>query len=126
MDRKVLSLLGLAAKARGVTSGEMMTEKAVRSGRAFLVLVSAEASENTRKKFSDLCGFYAVPFRICGTMRELGNCIGKEFRASVAVMNEGLAGSILKKLEEDLSGEEPEYREEFRDREESEYREEPE
>ena len=46
MDR-VLSMLGIAAKSGNVVSGEFSTEKAVKSGNAFLVIVSDEASENT-------------------------------------------------------------------------------
>ena len=44
---KVLSMLGIAAKSGNVVSGEFSTEKAVKSGQAYLVIVSSEASENT-------------------------------------------------------------------------------
>ena len=40
---KVLSMLGIAAKAGGVASGEFSTEKAVKDGRAWLVIVASEA-----------------------------------------------------------------------------------
>ena len=52
--RKELSLLGLAAKAGKVVSGEFATENAVKSGKAFLVLTAEDASNNTRKKFNDM------------------------------------------------------------------------
>ena len=45
---RVFGLLGLAAKAGKVQSGEFSTEKSVKSGRAYLVIVSEEASENTK------------------------------------------------------------------------------
>ena len=47
--QKVLNLIGLATKAGKTASGEFMTEKSVKSGKAFLVIVSEEASDNTRK-----------------------------------------------------------------------------
>ena len=56
--RKELSLLGLAAKAGKVVSGEFATENAVKSGKAFLVLTAEDASNNTRKKFNDMCTYY--------------------------------------------------------------------
>ena len=59
--RKELSLLGLAAKAGKVVSGEFATENAVKSGKAFLVLTAEDASNNTRKKFNDMCTYYEVP-----------------------------------------------------------------
>ena len=51
---RVFGLLGLAAKAGKVQSGEFSTEKSVKSGRAYLVIVSEEASENTKKKFRNM------------------------------------------------------------------------
>ena len=48
---KVLSLLGLAARGRNLVSGEFSTEKAVKEGKAALVIVSTDASDNTKKLF---------------------------------------------------------------------------
>ena len=47
--KKVLNLLGLATRAGKTASGEFMTEKAIKSGKAYLVIVSEEASDNTKK-----------------------------------------------------------------------------
>ena len=96
---RILSLLGLAIKSGNLVSGEFMTEKAVKGRKAHLVIVSEEASDNTKKKFSNMCSFYEVPLYFYETMEELGHCIGKTFRASLAVTNEGLAKSIISKLE---------------------------
>ena len=83
---KELSLLGLAAKAGRVVSGEFATEKAVKAGKARLVLVAGDASDNSRKKFSDMCAYYKVPVYFVGTKEELGGAIGKDYRASLGVM----------------------------------------
>ena len=96
---RILSLLGLAIKSGNLVSGEFMTEKAVKGRKAHLVIVSEEASDNTKKKFSNMCSFYEVPLYFYETMEELGHCIGKTFRASLAVTSEGLAKSIISKLE---------------------------
>ena len=60
-QNKALSLLGLATKAGKVASGEFCTEKEVKSGRAALVIVAGDASENTKKRFRNMCSFYKVP-----------------------------------------------------------------
>ena len=99
MNNKILSLLGLATRSGNLVSGEYMTEKAVKGGREFLVIVSSEASENTKKKFTNMCSFYKVPLYFYGAMEELGHCMGKAFRASVAVTDEGFAKGIREKLE---------------------------
>lgn len=79
-------------------SGEFSTEKAVKTGAACVVLVSEEASENTRKKFQNMCTFYEVPLYFYGTKLELGAAMGKEFRASLAVTDPGLSDAIIKEL----------------------------
>ena len=92
---KVLSLIGLAMKAGRCASGEMMTESETKSGRAHLVIIASDASENTKKKFRDMCKFYKVPDK-----DTLGHAMGKEFRASLAILDEGFADGILKELKD--------------------------
>ena len=96
-NNKVLSLLGLATKA--VASGEFSTEKSVKSGRGFLVLVADDASQNTKKKFQNMCDFYEVPIYFIADKEELGKFCGKEFRASLAVQDENFAKAMLKELQ---------------------------
>ena len=98
--KKVLSMLGLAARSRNVASGGFATENAVKSGKAYLVIVSEDASDNTKKKFRNMCDFYEVPFYQFGEMEMLGHSIGKQERTSLAVLNEGFADSIQKHLED--------------------------
>ena len=95
---RILSMLGLAAKAGRIASGEFSTEKAVESGNAFLVVVSEEASENTKKMFRNMCSFYQVPMYLYASKEALGNAIGKQLRASLAVQDEGFAKSLEEKL----------------------------
>lgn len=96
----VLSLVGIAKKANKVASGEYQTETAVKSGTASLVIISSEASGNTRKKFQNMCTFYQVPAYLYGTRQELGAASGGQYRAVIAVRDPGLAKAIEKKLAE--------------------------
>lgn len=100
----VLPLIGIAKKAGKIAAGEFQTENAVKSGKASLVIISAEASDNTKKKFRNMCTFYDVPVYFYGGKVELGAAIGCEFRASLAVLDEGLSRSIEKKLQMELDG----------------------
>ncbi|MCI8418539.1 MAG: 50S ribosomal protein L7ae [Lachnospiraceae bacterium] len=95
---KVLSLIGLATKAGRVVSGEFSTEKAVKAGRASLVLVSEAASENTKKMFRNMCTYYAVPLYFYGEKEELGRATGKEERTSLALLDNGFAKAVEKQL----------------------------
>ena len=98
MVDRVLSMLGIAAKSGNVVSGEFSTEKAVKTGAAWLVIVSEEASENTKKHFTDMTDFYEVPLYFYGDKESLGGAIGKEFRASLAIVDENLAKAVESKL----------------------------
>ncbi len=98
-QNKALSLLSLAARGRNLVSGEYSVENAVKAGKAFLVVVGTDASNNTKKMFTNMCDFYEVPLFQFGTRETLGHAIGKEFRASLAVTDEGLAKAIIKQLE---------------------------
>ena len=95
---KALSMISLATKAGKTVSGEFCTEKEVKSGLAALVLVATDASENTKKKFQNMCDFYEVPIYFYGDKDTLGHAMGKQFRASLAILDEGFAKGILKEL----------------------------
>ena len=91
---KVLALIGLAMKAGKCVSGETMTESETKSGKAKFVIVAGDASENTKKKFGDMCKFY----KVYGDKDTLGHAMGKEFRASLAILDEGFADGIQREL----------------------------
>lgn len=100
-QNKALSLVSLATKAGKTVSGEFATEKAVKDFSAELVLVAEDASDNTKKKFKNMCDFYEVPVYFYGDKDTLGHAMGKEFRASLAVTDEGFAKGIRKHLDAD-------------------------
>ena len=96
---KALSLVSLATKAGKTASGEFCTEKEVKTGMAELVIVAEDASDNTKKKFKNMCNFYEVPIYFYGDKDTLGHAMGKEFRATLAVTDAGFAEGIRKHLD---------------------------
>ncbi len=100
---RVLSMIGLAMKAGKLVSGEYMTEKTVKTGKAYLVIIAEDASANTKKDFSDSCSYYQVPIVIYGTKEDLGHAMGKQIRASLAITDEGFAKEIMKKVELEIN-----------------------
>lgn len=93
----ILSLLSLAQKAGKIASGEFATEKAVKTGKAYLVIVSTDASDNTKNKIRNMTDYYQVPMTIYGMKEELGRCIGKGERSMIAVLDSGFAKAVEKK-----------------------------
>lgn len=96
---KVLSLISLATKAGKTVSGEFSTEKEVKANRAAAVIVAKDASDNTKKKFKNMCDFYRVPIYFYADKDTLGHAMGKEFRASLAVLDAGFAKGMKKAMD---------------------------
>lgn len=97
-NNKLLSLIGLAKRARKVVSGEFSTERSIKSGKSHMVIVSEEASDNTKKMFTNMCTHYKVPIYLFGTKEELGHAMGQEFRASLSVEDAGFAKSMAERM----------------------------
>jgi ribosomal protein L7Ae-like RNA K-turn-binding protein len=93
-------MIGLAAKAGKVVSGEFSVETAVKKGKAFLVICARDASDASKKSYRDACRYYDVPLCEYGTKESLGKFSGKEYRSAAAVTDEGFAKAIMKLLDQ--------------------------
>lgn len=92
---KVLAMIGMAKRAGKVTTGAPLCEKAVRSGRAKLVIIAEDISKNGKKAMTDCCKHYRVPWIQYATKSSLGEFTGAEERAVAAISDEGLAKAVL-------------------------------
>ena len=93
MNNKTMGLLGLAARARKVSSGEGVLTS-IQNGSAKLVLIASDASENTKKKYVDKCTYYNVEFDFVETSAELNQAMGTFNRKVIAVADEGFAKNL--------------------------------
>ena len=97
--KKALSYLSLSRRAGLAAAGTFAAEKALKEKKAFLLILSADISENSRKHFEDMCNYRGVPY-ITGPDREtLGRSVGAAARTVIAVLSEGLAEQIRKSME---------------------------
>jgi ribosomal protein L7Ae-like RNA K-turn-binding protein len=96
MNNKFLSLLSLSQRAGKLVSGEFSCERALQKEEAFLVIVSEDASDNTKKKFVNKSFFYEIPCFVYGDREEMSNAIGKQNRTSMVIIDVNFA----KQLEE--------------------------
>ena len=100
MDR-VLNLIGLAQKAGRLAVGEEPTGAAARARDARLILVAADAAENSVRRvrhFAD--AGQCLWCRIGADKDALGRAVGRSSCAMLAVMDVGFAEAIAKKLAE--------------------------
>ncbi len=104
-SNKVYSLIGLSMRAGKVKSGEFAVLEAIRKKTAKLVIVTEDASDNTKKQFGDKCKYYEIPMIFFGDKESLGHAIGKDVRTSLAITDFGLSESLRKNLlVEELDG----------------------
>lgn len=101
---KLLNLLGLAMRARKLSTGEELVLNDVRSKRAKLVIISTDASNNTMKNVSNKCQSYQVALEQVCTRYELGFALGKDERVTIGVLDAGFAKS-MKALIRDINEE---------------------
>lgn len=99
MNDRIYSFLGLATKAGKVVSGDETCERAIKSGKVFLIIISEDASKNTSEKFSRLCNGNQLEIRSFGEKELLGRYIGKVIRSVVAITDEGFAKRLIEMLD---------------------------
>jgi len=101
----VLSLLGMAVRARRAVKGSDNTLKAIQSGQATLVLLAHDAGPNITKKMRDKCSFYHIPLVATFCRVELGHACGRDESVVVAVTDPGFATKMLEYVGEHIGGE---------------------
>ena len=106
-EEKLLSTLGLCARARKLVMGTPMVCEAMRDKKTpvIAVLEASDTSEGTHKKLSDKCGFYGVPlYRIAADTARLGRAVGKTGAvAAVGVTDENLYKALERHLPKEAS-----------------------
>ena len=104
-DKSILSLISLCVRAGLLKAGEEKCEKALRKGETKLVIISRDASGNTKKKFTNKARYYNVPVVIYGMKHELGKLTGAGVSASLCVTDHNLGGKIKNAIEHFECGE---------------------
>ena len=91
-ETKLFNSLGLCRRAGKCQSGEFAAERAVRAGKARLILLEETASENTKARFETLCAGRKIPLKL---VPEVGRAIGKDGHVVMAVTDMQFANMIL-------------------------------
>ena len=94
MSSKFQGMLGLAMRAGKLAVGEGKAEEAIRSGKAFLLILSTDASDNTEKKFLNMANSHKLPVVRSCDRDTLGKILGREFAVIVAVTDLGFAKQL--------------------------------
>ena len=101
-EQRIINLLSMAQKAGRIVSGAFAVEQAVKKKQAVLVLLAEDAAEESKKKFTTLADKFAIPYADCLDRETLGRCLGKDFRAVAALLDDGFAKKLRQLMEESL------------------------
>lgn len=97
MNDNATSLLGLAVRARKISSGEMVLTS-IRNQQAKLVIIAGDASDNTKKRYIDKCTYYNVPYVWIENSVILSQAIGQNNRMAIAINDKGFADKLYSYL----------------------------
>ncbi len=99
--KRLLTTLGLCAKARKLIYGTEQICDAMRTGkRVFMIVEASDTSDNTHKRLTDKAVYYGVrQVRIEADTVMLGESVGKRTAvAAVGIIDEGLSRAVELKL----------------------------
>lgn len=99
MREKTLNLLGLMQKANAIAVGETNTGGAVRAGKAKLLLLASDASDNARSRARGFThGRDVVTVTLPFTKDEIAAHVGVSSCAMAAITDIGFANAFMKSL----------------------------
>lgn len=96
---RVEDLLSMAQRAGKVASGDFAVRKALAEGQAVLLLIAANAAEDTKEEYERLAQRYQVKMQPCLTKESLGHCLGKEYRAVAVLLDRGFSEALEKRIQ---------------------------
>ncbi len=99
MREKALNLLGLMRRANAVSVGELNTGATVKAGKAKLLLIAADASENARHRAEGFTiGKRVLTVELPFTKAELAAALGLNGCSMAAITDMGFSNALLKIL----------------------------
>ena len=89
--RRVLELLGLAARAGGLITGIDSVRRAAREDQVFRVILAEDAAPGQQGKLTPLLEARRVPFHTLFTRDELGGAVGRGDVSAIGITDSNFA-----------------------------------
>ena len=87
-------MIGMANKANKIVSGEENLRQNIRQGKVKLIIIASDASENTKKRFSNSAKYYNIGYFIYLTKLDFKLCLAGKTRAVIGILDENFSNSI--------------------------------
>ena len=90
----VLSMLGLAYRARKVCLGDGVLENL---GRITYLFIASDASDKTKERFLKKCSYYQIPYNLNYPGSSLSKALGRNNVKIAGLCDQGFAKSLIDK-----------------------------
>ena len=99
VDKKLLGMFGLARKAGKVIAGTEQVTDNIRKGIPCTVYLSAESSDNTKKRIRNCCEFYNMElYELDITIDDMAHIIGKKGAISAIAITDMSFTAAIKNI----------------------------
>jgi len=99
---KNLTFLGLIRRAGMLEIGDEAVSASARRGTAKLIISSADASDGSKRRAKGYAETYNVRYILSAwTKEEIGNVLGRNNIAMIAVTDRGMSDSLVTKMASD-------------------------
>ena len=88
-------MVGLAMRAGRLVLGTTAVRQAAKQGKLSGALIATDATANARARLLPLLAACEVQVVKCGTVRQLGQAVGRERLAIIGVTDAGFAGRLM-------------------------------
>lgn len=92
--------MGFAQKSGNLVSGENTVEMYVPRRKISLIVITDDATDNTKEKFISMATRFNVPYIVYGNREDLSHAIGKYNRAVYGISNKKFSRELRKLYEE--------------------------
>ena len=97
--KKMLSYMGLAAKARKIVNGYNTCVFMMEKRRIRLLIIAEDLAENSKKKMISAANKLNVEYRIFGDSDEMSHMTGTEGKGIFGITDENFANVISKEID---------------------------
>jgi ribosomal protein L7Ae-like RNA K-turn-binding protein len=100
INDKFYSFLGIIRKSGNLIAGYNNCEFEIKKDKCKLVVIAEDCTDNTKKKFTDICTHRNVPYIIEGKKEKIGSTIGKPPVSVLGIKDEGMSKALLGLLQQ--------------------------
>lgn len=99
VEKKLFGMFGLAKKAGKVIAGTEQVTNNIRKGIPCIVYLSAEASDNTKKRIKNCCGYYNIElYEVDISIYDMAHTIGKKSAISAIAITDMSFTAAIKNI----------------------------